>query len=509
MQYFKKTIWLLLFLSLTVSISPAEITSSYIHRGLTLQQDHYSLLEYGILTGDHIPFFVLNQPYELNGALQFLQDSENLGKHHEFLRDRFYFAAVEDERDMLGFRIGPGFSAVGNENETIESPALQVDGNLKIGMVTLVNKFRVDKTLKADPTFHGDVKEWLTGYFDETYVQARLTQKLEVFGGRMGRNFGNLNSYGLILSNYPYAYDHYGFSATGNRFKYSFYSARLNDMLGQDTQGEEFPADTLMDVKRYWAVQRFDAKISENVQIALSEAIIYGGPDQGFVASYLNPVQFYYAAQRNQDVQLNSLWQINLVVRLPYQSAIYLDILVDDLIVNNEEENDRSRYPDRLAVSVKTSSADLLQAGTLTEVTYTRVWNDTYQSLRDYENYLYFQRSMGYPYVSYEGLSLSNSWLNLAPYFVKLKSEFWRRGDIMIIEPFDGEKKEFPHGPVKYGLTVELLITAIYTAGFELDLSYKGRMESHKTSGFFTDAEVFHALSLGLHYYFDFKIMDF
>ncbi len=280
-------------------------------------------------------------------------------------------------------------------------------------------------------------------------------------------------------------------------------------MLGQDTQGEEFPADTLMDVKRYWAVQRFDAKISENVQIALSEAIIYGGPDQGFVASYLNPVQFYYAAQRNQDVQLNSLWQINLVVRLPYQSAIYLDILVDDLIVNNEEENDRSRYPDRLAVSVKTSSADLLQAGTLTEVTYTRVWDDTYQSLRDYENYLYFQRSMGYPYVSYEGLSLSNSWLNLAPYFVKLKSEFWRRGDIMIIEPFDGEKKEFPHGPVKYGLTVELLITAIYTAGFELDLSYKGRMESHKTSGFFTDAEVFHALSLGLHYYFDFKIMDF
>ena len=74
------------------------------------------------------------------------------------------------------------------------------------------------------------------------------------------------------------------------------------------------------------------------MSILISESIIYGEKNQQFVASYINPINFFYASQRNQKIQLNGLLQANIFYKIKSDIALYLDFLVDDIILNNEEE---------------------------------------------------------------------------------------------------------------------------------------------------------------------------
>ncbi len=302
----------------TVTFGNADVTIPLLNSG----KPFYRLMEYGLIKSD-VPCFVMNQPYNYHTSTEILNHSglhqwaENLSKKNS------YFFGREGE-DHLGIKLTPGLSDSRKQTHDI-SATINVDGIITIGDLLLINRFRLnDSQLKTDSEFHGDTGEWLYGYFDESYAILSISDKVELFMGRMKRNFGALDDYGLILSNNAYSFDHFGFTATGNNLKYSFYTTRLNDILGEDVQGATMPADTVMKTKRYWAIQRLDWRIKNNFQIALSEAIIYGGPDQNWVASYMNPVQFFYAAQRNQGVQLNSMWQINIFFGNPQQGLGFM-----------------------------------------------------------------------------------------------------------------------------------------------------------------------------------------
>jgi len=363
-----------------------------------------------------------------------------------------------------------------------------------------------DAKLKSDTEFHGDANEWLYGYFDESYAAIALNDKVDLFLGRMNRNYGTLNDYGLIMSDNSYAFDHFGFSATGDQLKYSFYVSRLNDILGEDIQGKTMPIDTLMKTKRYWAIQRLDWRISNNFQVAFSEATVYGGPDQNWVASYLNPVHFFYAAQRNQGEQLNSFWQINVFWKPRYGIGMYFDLFVDDLIINNEAGvNDRDRYPDRLGFLLKISFTDVYHEKSLTSIRYVRIWNETYTSYRTFENYRYFNKSMGYALNSYEGIRISHSSFNEYPWILSGDIEIWRHGNSNIIEAFHDEVVSFPVGPVTYGINVGLNHVSYDWHGFEIQLNTKIVWSADSWDNIFDNPNVSRSFDFQILYPFSFS----
>jgi hypothetical protein len=474
------------------------------HLGLVSEKEFYTILEYGIISEEQ-DCFVMNQPYDFQTSKDILNQA-GLTEWSNLIQRRFnYIQPDQEKKELIGLKLSPGISrsSIGSSESTI---MFKVDGIISIGKMVLVNRFRLnDAKLKSDPQFHGDTKEWLYGYFDESYGIIALNDKVELFLGRMNRNFGTLNDYGLIMSDYSYAFDHFGFSATGDQLKYSFYVSRLNDILGEDTQGITMPTDTLMTTKRYWAIQRLDWRISKNFQIAFSEATVYGGPDQNWIASFLNPVHFFYSTQRNQKVEMNSSWQINIFWKPCNRIGMYFDLFADDLIINNESGvNDRDRYPDRLGFLWKISFTDVFQEKSLTSIRYVRIWNETYTSYRTFENYRYFNKSIGYPLNSYEGLKLSHSSFDQFPWVLSGDIEIWRHGNSNIIEVFYDEVVSFPVGPVTYGINAELNHVSYDWHGFEIQLNTKIVWSADSWDNLFDNSDVSRSFDFQILYPFSF-----
>ena len=118
------------------------------------------------------------------------------------------------------------------------STSISLFSSMQILDVLYINEVDINKGFVYKEDFHGDTDVWITGYFSSSHAIYQPNQWFELFAGRMPRNFGLLNDYGTVLSNNPYSFDHFGFSTTGDFFKYSFYTTCLNDIVGIDLSGE-------------------------------------------------------------------------------------------------------------------------------------------------------------------------------------------------------------------------------------------------------------------------------
>ena len=394
--------------------------------------------------------------------------------------DRFRYTKINKRNFRFSGKLGinnPKYDPHNNYKTYLKLQALFDFDN-----VLLFSSVDFDKTLKDDNLFHGDKNEWATVFIKNAYAVFRK-KGIEVFGGRVSRNFGILNEYSSILSNYSYPFDHFGFSLTKSNLKFSFYTARLNNIQeGVDLQSvvieNDFTieGDTLlnvMDTKRYFAIQRLDFKLSGNVQAALSASTVYGGPNQSFEYEYLNPMNIFYASQRNSRIQMNNLYQLNLLFKNNSGSAVYIDFLIDDIIVNNEEGYNGSKYKDnRFALIVKFSKTNLFFDKNLFSINYARVWNETYLSYRNFENYIFFNKSIGYPFNSYHSIKLSLTDFRFEDFFNSIAISIYQKGsnEISSTEFFNESIQDFPSGEVKEGIKFDIDIQ--YTGSNNVDLYY-------------------------------------
>ena len=420
---------------------------------LSLQNTQlYSIIEYELLSNNDTDIFTLNQPYKVNQVDDLLSRNNTF---KSYFKRYNYWRDSSDER--INIKLSPNLNNHQTEDYNVSYLGLNLDGVIRISDAFLVNEIELSERFKYDSDFHGDSGEWLMGYFNSSYALLKI-KKLELFGGRISRNFGTLNDFGLILSENPYAFDHYGFSLNGNRMQYSFYTTRLNNILGIDIKGESIPIDSIATSQRFWAVQRLDYKINKNFQVSLSESTIYGGPNQQFIASYLNPTQFFYAAQRNQGVQLNGFWQINIFYQPIIGLGLYLDLFADDIIVNNDPGvDDRAVHPDRLGILLKASFAQRNKA--LMSLRYVRIWNETYTSYRTFENYTYFNKGLGFPNNSFESIKYTYTLFQYMPTFIEGGVELWRQGNRNLVSPFHDELNTFPVSPVLQGATLDFHVS--------------------------------------------------
>lgn len=449
------------------------------NRYLTMDDPYYLMIEYEMIKSENNHLFVLNQPFTSNDIYNLFDENNSVFKQYFFSKYP-YFKKQNLDSTNFSLRVEPGLIY---ENQTFGiSKYLGVNGEIVINNILLVNNFRLDESLRNVPDFHGDTTSWIMGYFGESYASIKFANKSEIFMGRIPRNWGIPNEYSLLFSDYTYPFDHYGFTTYNDNLKYSFYTTRLNDVDAMDIKGQYIPLGETANSKRYWAAQRLDVRFTDNFQMSFSEATIYGGPNQGFVASYLNPVNFFYAAQRNQknsDIQMSGLWQINLFYKYKRGFSIYLDLFADDIIVNNiPGQDDRSIHPDRLAVQCKLSMADIFYKQMLFSIGYVRIWNETYLSYRTWENYSYFNRSIGYPTMSYEGIKFKLTNFKRIPLVTSFSAEIFQHGDRIITQSLTDEINEFPVIPVVYGIKTNISISLLDWGKINSQLIIKHQTES-------------------------------
>ncbi|MAQ43800.1 MAG: hypothetical protein CMG25_04880 [Candidatus Marinimicrobia bacterium] len=441
--------------------------------------NEYYVLEYQIIKNKSFDdIFIFKQPYTYNEINKI--STENYFNFHQKTK-------LNSE---LSFRINPGFSS--NGEQVSLSPYLDISSIIKIDNTTLKIGVDFDKRLINDDSFHGDKNEILTGYVREAYLLSKFNN-LEFFAGRLSRNYGILNEYSLIFSNNSFPFDHYGFSLSGNKTNYSFYVSRLNDYEDSiDSEGILIPLDSIMTTKRFFSFQHLDLKLSRKIQLGLSQSIVYGGQNQTFEGLYINPINFYYSDQRNSRVQMNGFWQLLFSYKITDKSMLYLDFLVDDFIVNNDEPDERDKNPDRLGVIVKYSFIDFICNQTLNTLTYTRISNDTYISFRNFENYFYQLKGIGYSQNSYESMKLTSTYIGKLPTIYNFQIKFNKEGNSNLFRIFEAEKNSFPLTPILYSINLSGAISCLVYEKVRFFYQFLYTLESNQIDFFETSNIVNH-----------------
>ncbi len=452
---------ILIFFCLAGSLSAQSRTP---RQFLYLDDWTYDLVEYWINNSSLTVPFVLNQPYSIADIEKNLKLDNNwtrlqkryyqrffgqpgFGKVIIYARDNYSFVTDPDMPKRKALQQAPVDDVYLFDNATKNHANFSGQFNLMLPHISLVNRTMINSEYKDDPLFFGDTGEWIFGKINDAYLNVNLSS-FDLFIGRMDRNWGSLSSPGLILSNNPYSYDHAQVSYTSKHFKFSMIVTRLEDLLAVDSQGA-FP-DSLMLSRKYMTAHRFEFSISPKLQFAATEIAIYGGPDRDFEFSFLNPMNYFYLIQRNNNQQISGLWALDVFYKPASKVNTFFQLLLDDIIVNNEPgQDDRARIPDRLGVTLKLSAADLMTKGLQSAIEYTRIWNRTYQSFRTYENFQYRGKGLGYPTASIARIGLNVKYFNLFPAIIKFSTYYQRSGDIRLTDVFTGEKENFLVGIVE------------------------------------------------------------
>lgn len=415
----------------------------------------YHLIEYSIIKNSMInDFFIFDQPFDKKDIL--------------LIKNKYF--KFSDEKE-LKFFLSPGISS----NQKGLSPNMYFDINTLLNSNDTYIKFNTvfDKRLVSNESYHGDKHSFLTGYVKEAYFLSNI-KNLEIFAGRIGRNFGILNERSMIFSNNPYPFDHYGFALSGTKINFSFYLSRLNDLDNSiDSEGVLIPIDSLATTKRFFSFQNFNLKLSDDLQVGLSQSIVYGGPDASFEGAFINPVNFYYASQRNSLIQMNGFWQLLLCWKYNQNNVFYFDFLVDDFIINNSKGyNDRDLYSDRLGLTLKLSNIDFISKNSLSSITYTMVSNYTYTTFRNFENYTFQNKGIGFPYNSYEALKFNFSKFYNISTIYNLNLILSKKGSTSLFDVYSQGLSSFPINPVKYSFIFSGAISKKFFNN-QLDIFYK------------------------------------
>jgi hypothetical protein len=462
----------------------------------------YDYLDYLINSGQTVPRFVLQQPFDLN-SLSVLGGKESaIGDYFSAFWHQVYVADAVSVQMLLGDK-AVYTGDLGNRYR-FSGSAHYGNANFLIG-----SRFSSNQDYRHDSYYAGDKStsenrfyDLFYGRFNDAYLEYR-NQYLNIFLGRIQRNWGPLNSPSLILSSNPYSYDHFYFSFGEKFFKISLIYTRLEDSNALHYSN---PQQVIRNARKFLAGHRLDLMFSRRLQLSLTETCTYGGIDRDFEIAFLNPLQFFYAVQRNNRQEADIFTCLDLFWKPFGKVSIYSQLLVDDFIVSNDPDKDsRTANPDRLGVYLSLRSADLFFKGINFDLAYIRIWNRTYQSLRTWQNYHYRGLGLGYPRASCEELKFKIGFWGLFPFFLENQIILGRYGSVSLTDLFPGEIEEFPVGPVLHNITEEFMVWYFYSTRLRFSFSMKYFRESeHYLNRLYPESNLL--LTLGFEYLFFIKL---
>lgn len=457
------SITFLLILSLNQLYATDELRFIY------LDSPANDYIDYLINSGKVVPNFVFLQPFEMDSA--YWETNETTAIYFRDYWSRFYSS------HHLAAQLQAGDKII--IDDSLTNRYRFVGGVHYVAPhITLANRTVVDQDYKYDPKFAGDLSEadhWLYGRVNDAYVNVRFS-KFDLFFGRMHRNWGPLNQNSLILSDYAYTYDHAFASYTTRHFKFSMIFAQLEDSPGAAVQDVKNPDSTTFypNARKYLIGHRVDIRFSKRLQIALSEVATYGGPGRDIEIAFFNPMNFYYAIQRNDKKQMNGHWALDAFYKPLDRLSLYLQFLIDDVIVNNDPGvDDRARFPDRFGLTLSARTADVVLEGLNIGITAARVWNRTYQSRWNWENYHYRELGLGYPCASCEEVKVHLAYWGFFPLFIKNELTIGRYGNAQLTDLFRLNKEPFPVAPVTSNVINQLTLQYFFSTWLEFNASMR------------------------------------
>jgi len=440
------------------------------------------------------------KPYERAELLEAVRDALAEGKTFTDV-EREWLHLIEKELLLLMDREKNYFSAwtegrlraerVRMSDSTEESDAdyyLGLELSAAFPHATVLHRTVIDQNLFEDPTYRGRKDIDIAAVTEDAYLMVKAS-KITIFAGRTRRNLGPAHE-SLFLSNNPASFDQIYFNIDFGRVKFSFLTARLDDMFeGRPDAGgtDENPSRTPL--QRYLTMHRLDVRPFDALELGVFEAVVYGGEGRGLDFSYANPFSLYFVVENASDKQANSLLGFDAYYRLGERAGVFGQVLIDDvkislfgkhLFYGDEVE------PNEFGYLIGAEYVDPLGImDTRVSGLYTRVTNYTYNSLNVFERYIYEDRPLGPPEGNdFDRVQLSWLYAPRPDFFLESTYSHTRAGEGNISTPFpwtfESSDMPFPSGVVE--TTDTIILRTRYQKGPNLFID--GRLGYERKNNF-------------------------
>jgi len=303
----------------------------------------------------------------------------------------------------------------------------------------------LDNRGEEDPQFLAqNWKKGLTGMFDRGYFGLNLSP----FDVTFGRDYSHWGpgEQGLLLSSNSPAMDFLSFQVGTGNLRLTFFTSRLDTIFVDDTLFGTGSAN------RYISGHRLNYKHPSGWEVGFSEMIVYGGIDRSVELFYLNPVLPYYVEQYNQNVDDNSLWNLEFALTLWKNKEFYGELLIDDF------QYDFVSEPHQLGFTVGTKLTDFLDwSGSLWNFQYTRVGTFVYGQQKPWNRYTYQDVVLGHLLGSdFDQWQVSLQYLPHRYFTFSLEGSYLRQGEMTadsLYDPIIPKNTPFPSGIVEKSWT--------------------------------------------------------
>ena len=257
-----------------------------------------------------------------------------------------------------------------------------------------------DGRLKHDPDFTGRKDKKLAGRMEDAYLAGQW-QFGEIFFGRLGRNWGPPAVDGLLLGHYVYTYDHLALTIGVPALHLTTIAARLDD--------RQISVDTV--AQRYFSIHRLSGQW-KRLELAASEAIIYGGRGRGFEPKWLNPLNGFYLSQLNESPNVNGSsgsdgnisYGLEASLRTTRSGIVRGQFQLDDIAVNSCDTF--CKKPPSYGFTISADGIGIPGAERFGDprgyVWYTRVTNLTYRNATSFEQYMFDNVGLGRGFSDYD-----------------------------------------------------------------------------------------------------------
>ncbi len=339
-------------IAIILLLAPTSLRAQDASPYLALDHWAYPVLELWIARGDVTELSPFTRPYRVADVLRAAErlQQDDLPASEAGLRDRL----VAELSDLAGSATRP--SVAGDETTTgflevrleaggrfvtqthpdplqavLDGPfsdgrvleRLEVIASASSPYVAGGVRIRRDGIYRHDPRFpdgqvtprrDGLVTNDLSVRLEEGYVELQLPY-LRLAVGRLDRDWGPAGTGGFLRSANPYSQD---------ELTYRFGTDRIF-LVGSISAPSDFGTDTV----RYVSMHRLEVRPSDRLILAVSESVVYGGPDARFRFALANPIGIWQIALDDGDVPHNKLGQADVWWRATRGLALTGSLLAD------------------------------------------------------------------------------------------------------------------------------------------------------------------------------------
>ena len=275
-------------------------------------------------------------------------------------------------------------------------------------------RFRRDGIFRHDPRFPGGrvvprreipVVDEMSLRLAEAYVELQVPY-LRLSFGRLDRNWGPAPVDGFLRSANPYSQDEIGYRFGTERFF----------LVGSISA----PGDFLGDTVRHLSMHRLEFRASDRLALAVSEAVIHGGPEGRFRFSLANPVGIWQLAEDDGDVPHNKLGQLDAWWRPVDGVAVNGGLLADA----TNREGSCCQLGGTAGVELTRVAPGLRIGGQVTAIQ-----SLAYRTERPWEEYSVDGVGLGWDKSDFVLFSLEADWFATPDLLVRPRLDVQRRGE--------------------------------------------------------------------------------